>query len=100
MILYGGKRKRILSRIFDNSDQREVYFIPGKVIQRDWKKRTLTASLNIETCKQMSIPLEYGRKFEKLAYASTTIHPDIVAAMSILSKFKTEPEKQQISPTL
>ena len=118
------REKESLSKRFNISDQGEVHFILGMLIQRNRKERTLTISqpkyfegvlkrFNMENCKQVSTPLEPGRKFEKLSdcdtpidtqryqmiigcltYASTATRPDIAAAVSILSQFMAKPGKQ------
>jgi len=118
------REKESLSKRFNISDQGEVHFILGMLIQRDRKERTLTISqpkylegvltrFKFDNCKQVSTSFEPGRKFEKLSdcdtpidtqryqmiigcltYASTATDPDIAAAVSILSQFMAKPGKQ------
>ena len=115
--------KSALCRRFKMSDQGEVHYLLGMLVQRDRESRTLTISqpgylkkvlerFGMQNCKPVTTPMETGRKFEQitedeepfdvqtyqqaigcLTYASTTTRPDISAAVGVLSQYSPKPSE-------
>ena len=117
------REKESLAKRFKVDDMGEVSYVLGMSVKRNRDERTLTTNqskylegvlkkFGVETCKPVSTPLEPGRRFESLpenetpvkdqsyqmaigclTYATNATHPDLAAAVGILSKYVSRPEK-------
>ena len=93
------KEKNAIAKEFQVEDLGEVHYVVGMSIVR-----------NMENCKPVSTPLEFGKKYEELSkdderfdkrmyqraigcltYAATISRPDLSIAVSVLSKFMSNP---------
>lgn len=120
------REKRELNTRFDITDQGEVHYILGMLVQRRRDHKTLTISqpkyvegilkkFGMQDCKSVATPAEPGKKFEKLSesespsdtrlyqeiigsltYLATATRPDISAAVSVLSKYMSRPGVQHM----
>jgi hypothetical protein len=115
------KEKEEIATKFQVEDLGEVHYVVGMHIIRNRERRTISINqrkylegvikkFDMENCKSVSTPLELGRKYEELGkedeqfdtrkyqraigcltYAATISRPDLSIAVSILSKFMSNP---------
>ena len=115
------KEKSDLAKKFWVEDLGELHYVLGMFIKRNRRLCTLLISqtkylegllkrFNMENCKPVSTPLEPNKKYQPLAedekpfdvkeyqiatrcitYVTTISHPDLSAALGVLSKFMANP---------
>ena len=108
------KEKREIAKEFQVEDLGELHYVVGMSIVRDREKRTMSITqkkylegvlkkFDMENCKPVSTPLEFGKKYEELSkdderfdkqmyqraigcltYAATISRPDLSTAVSVL----------------
>jgi hypothetical protein len=115
------KEKKAIAEKFQVEDLGELHYVLGMSIVRNRESRTMSISqkkylegvlkkFDMENCKPVSTPLEFGKKYEELSnederfdtrmyqraigcltYAATISRPDLSTAVSVLSKFMSNP---------
>ena len=115
------KEKNAIAKEFQVEDLGELHYVVGMSIVRNREKRTMSITqkkylegvlkkFDMENCKPVSTPLEFGKKYEELSkdderfdkqmyqraigcltYAATISRPDLSTAVSVLSKFMSNP---------
>ena len=115
------REKKAIAKRFQVEDLGELHYVLGMDIVRDREQRTISISqkkylegvlkkFDMENCKPVSTPLEFGKKYEELSkedeqfdtrtyqraigcltYAATISRPDLSTAVSVLSKFMSKP---------
>ena len=115
------REKKAIAKRFQVEDLGELHYVLGMDIVRDREQRTISISqkkylegvlkkFDMENCKPISTPLEFGKKYEELSnedeqfdtrtyqraigcltYAATISRPDLSIAVSVLSKFMSKP---------
>ncbi len=115
------KEKKAIAEKFQVEYLGELHYVLGMSIVRNWESRTMSIrrkkylegvlkKFDMETCKLVSTPLEFGKKYEELSkederfdtrmyqraigcltHAATISRPDLSTAVSILSKFMSNP---------
>ena len=115
------KEKKAIAEKFQVEDLGELHYVLVMGIVRNRESRTMSISqkkylggvlkkFDMENCKPVSTPLEFGKKYEELSkederfdtrmyqraigcltYATTISRPDLSTAVSILSKFMSNP---------
>ena len=115
------KKKAAIAKRFKVEDLGEIHHVLGMTVTRNRRLRTLSISqktylqgvlkrFEMENCKAVSTPLEFGKKYEALSkeeksvdvkkyqmaigclnYATLISRPDLAVAVGVLSKFMANP---------
>ena len=115
------REKKAIAKRFQVEDLGELHYVLGMDIVHDREQRTTSISqkkyqegvlkkFDMENCKPVSTPLEFGKKYEELSkedkqfdtrtyqraigcliYAATISRPHLSTAISVLSKFMSKP---------
>jgi hypothetical protein len=115
------REKSAIGKRFDVEDLGELHYVLGMSVKRNRRLRTLSISqktylqgvlkrFDMENCRSVSTPLEFGKKYEALNeeenpvdvkgyqiaigclnYATLISRPDLAVAIGVLSKFMANP---------
>ena len=115
------REKAAIGKRFQVEDLSEIHHVLGMTVTRNRRLRTLSISqknylqgvlkrFEMENCKSVSTPLEFGKKYEALSkeeksvdvktyqiaigclnYATLISRPDLAVAVGVLSKFMSNP---------
>ena len=115
------REKSAIGKRFHIEDLGELHYVLGMSVKRNRRLRTLSISqktylqgvlkrFDMENCRSVSTPLEFGKKYEALSeednpvgvkgyqiaieclnYATLISRPDLAVAIGVLSKFMANP---------